>query len=91
MPTLDNLAARKEQLIAQSELDRMRVEHAVLGVRESFSPALRFGGGSPLRLIAGGAVALALPLLAAGRRSGLLRVASIALGVVRTLRRLFRR
>jgi hypothetical protein len=89
MPTPDELAARKDRLIAQCELDRMRVEHAVLGVREAASPFLGFRAMS--HSMAGRAIAIALPLFAAVRQHGLLRVGSLVFGLVRTLRRFFRR
>jgi hypothetical protein len=89
MPTADELAARKDRLIAQCELDRMRVEHAVLGVREAASPFL--GWRAATHTFAGRALGFALPLFVAVRRHGLLRVASLAFGVFRTLKRFFRR
>ena len=66
---MDDLAARKAQLIAQSELDRMRLSHALLTTRRSLSPAaLLSSGGAGMRSFAGEALAFGLPLFA--RRSG---------------------
>jgi hypothetical protein len=95
MTTPLELAERKARLIAQSELDRMRLTHAVLGVRQSISPALGFlgflgvgGGGVPIwRSLAFKALAFAVPLFGATRTRGLLRVVAVSLGVVRALRR----
>lgn len=93
MTTLRELAAQKEQLIARSELDRVRLTHAMLGVRSAMSPmrALGFLGGSPLRSIAGGLLSYALPAFGMSRARGIIRVAAMAVAVVRVLRRFMRR
>jgi ABC-type cobalamin transport system ATPase subunit len=80
-----DLATRRAQLIAQSELDRVRLAHALLQTRQSMNPmsALR---GAPLASFAVPAVAFAVPLLLGARRVGLLRLASFALTAIRTLR-----
>jgi len=93
MTTPQDLAARKEHLIAQSDLDRVRLAHAVLGVRSAVSPfrMLGFVGGSPLRSIAGTLLGYAIPALGVTRARGLLRVAAIAVAVVRMMRRFVRR
>jgi hypothetical protein len=87
---MDDLAGRKAQLIAQSDLDRMRLSHALLTTRRSLSPAaLLSSGGAGMRSFAGEALAFGLPLFA--RRSGALRIAAFALAAIRTLRRFMRR
>lgn len=86
--TVDELAARKAQLIAQSDLERMRIAHAVLTARQAMSPSAWLGGGA-MRSFAGQAIGFALPLFA--RRSGLLRAAAFALAAVRMLRRVLHR
>jgi hypothetical protein len=94
MTTPEGLAARKEHLIAQSDLDRVRLAHAVLGVRASFSPlgALGFfGGGSPMRSIAATLIGYAIPAIGVTRARGVLRVAAFAVAIVRLLRRFVRR
>jgi hypothetical protein len=95
MTTPQDLAARKEHLIAQSDLDRVRLAHAMLGVRSAVSPLrmLGFGGGggSPLRSIAGTLIGLAVPALGASRARGILRVAAFAVAIVRIIRRFVRR
>jgi len=86
------LAERKARLVAQSDIDRMRLAHAVLGVRQSVSPALALfglgapGGGSVWRSLAFKALGFAVPLLGATRSRGILRVIAVSLGVVRALR-----
>ena len=93
MTTAQDLAARREQLIAQSELDRVRLAHAMLGVRSAASPLrmLGFAGGSPLRSIAGTLIGFAVPALGASRARGILRVAAFAVAIVRIMRRFVRR
>ena len=93
MTTAQDLAARREHLIAQSELDRVRLAHAMLGVRSAASPLrmLGFAGGSPLRSIAGTLIGLAVPALGASRARGILRVAAFAVAIVRVMRRFVRR
>jgi len=93
MTTPQDLAARKEHLIAQSDIDRVRLAHAVLGVRSAVSPfrLLGFAGGSPLRSIAGTLIGLAVPALGASRARGILRVAAFAVAIVRVMRRFVRR
>jgi Na+-transporting NADH:ubiquinone oxidoreductase subunit NqrB len=93
MTTAQDLAARREHLIAQSELDRVRLAHAMLGVRSAASPLrmLGFAGGSPLRSIAGTLIGLAVPALGASRARGILRVAAFAVAIVRIMRRFVRR
>ena len=93
MTTSQDLAARKEHLIAQSELDRVRLAHAVLGVRSAVSPfrMLGFVGASPLRSIAGTLIGVAIPALGATRARGILRVAAFAVAIVRMMRRFVRR
>jgi Na+-transporting NADH:ubiquinone oxidoreductase subunit NqrB len=93
MTTAQDLAARREQLIAQSELDRVRLAHAMLGVRSAASPLrmLGFAGGSPLRSIAGTLIGFAIPALGASRARGILRVAAFAVAIVRIMRRFVRR
>jgi len=93
MTTPQDLAARKEHLIAQSDIDRVRLAHAVLGVRSAVSPfrLLGFAGGSPLRSIAGTLIGYAIPALGASRARGILRVAAFAVAIVRIMRRFVRR
>ena len=93
MTTAQDLAARREQLIAQSELDRVRLAHAMLGVRSAASPLrmLGFVGGSPLRSIAGTLIGFAVPALGASRARGILRVAAFAVAIVRIMRRFVHR
>jgi len=93
MTTPQDLAARKEHLIAQSDLDRVRLAHAVLGVRSAVSPfrMLGFAGGSPLRSIAGTLIGFAVPALGVTRARGILRVAAFAVAIVRIMRRFVRR
>ena len=93
MTTPQDLAARKEHLIAQSDIDRVRLAHAVLGVRSAVSPfrLLGFAGGSPLRSIAGTLIGFAIPALGATRARGLLRVAAFAVAIVRMMQRFVRR
>jgi Na+-transporting NADH:ubiquinone oxidoreductase subunit NqrB len=93
MTTARDLAERREQLIAQSDLDRVRLAHAVLGVRSAASPMrmLGFAGGSPLRSIAGTLIGFAVPALGASRARGILRVAAFAIAIVRVMRRFVRR
>ncbi|MCK7495393.1 MAG: hypothetical protein MZW92_33175 [Comamonadaceae bacterium] len=93
MTTAQDLAARREHLIAQSDLDRVRLAHAMLGVRSAASPLrmLGFAGGSPLRSIAGTLIGLAVPALGASRARGILRVAAFAVAIVRVMRRFVRR
>jgi len=93
MTTAQDLAARREQLIAQSELDRVRLAHAMLGVRSAASPLrmLGFAGGSPLRSIAGTLIGFAVPALGASRARGILRVAAFAVAIVRIMRRFVHR
>lgn len=83
------LAERKAQLVAQADLDRMRLSAAVLGARRAASPAALLGGGSVVRAFGGQALAFALPLLA--RRSPLLRYAAFAVAAARAVRRLLAR
>ena len=93
MTTPQDLAARKEHLIAQSDIDRVRLAHAVLGVRSAVSPfrLLGFAGGSPLRSIAGTLIGFAVPALGVTRARGILRVAAFAVAIVRIMRRFVRR
>jgi hypothetical protein len=93
MTTPQDLAARKEHLIAQSDIDRVRLAHAVLGVRSAVSPfrLLGFAGGSPLRSIAGTLLGYAVPALGVTRARGILRVAAFAVAIVRIMRRFVRR
>jgi hypothetical protein len=93
MTTPQDLAARKEHLIAQSDIDRVRLAHAVLGVRSAVSPfrMLGFAGGSPLRSIAGTLIGFAIPALGVTRARGLLRVAAFSVAIVRMMRRFVRR
>ena len=77
----NDVAARKAQLIAQCDLDRMRLTHALLVTRHSVS----------VRSLAGRAFGFALPLFVRARHSGFLRFASIALTVIRALRGFLRR
>jgi len=93
MTTPEDLAARKEHLIAQSDLDRVRLAHAVLGVRSAVSPLrmLGFAGGSPLRSVAGTLIGFAIPALGVTRARGILRVAAFAVAIVRIMRRFVRR
>jgi len=93
MTTPQDLAARKEHLIAQSDIDRVRLAHAVLGVRSAVSPfrLLGFAGGSPLRSIAGTLLGYAIPALGVTRARGILRVAAFAVAIVRVMRRFVRR
>lgn len=93
MTTPEDLAARKEHLIAQSDIDRVRLAHAVLGVRSAVSPLrmLGFAGGAPLRSIAGTLIGFAIPALGATRARGLLRVAAFAVAIVRMMRHFVRR
>jgi hypothetical protein len=93
MTTPQDLAARKEHLIAQSDIDRVRLAHAVLGVRSAVSPfrLLGFAGGSPLRSIAGTLLGYAIPALGVTRARGILRVAAFAVAIVRIMRRFVRR
>ena len=94
MTTSRDLAARKEHLIAQSDLDRVRLSHAVLGVLSAASPLRMLGfvgGGSPLRSIAGTLIGIAVPALGMSRARGVLRVAAFAVAIVRMMRRFVRR
>jgi hypothetical protein len=93
MTTPQDLAARKEHLIAQSDIDRVRLAHAVLGVRSAVSPfrMLGFAGASPLRSIAGTLLGYAIPALGVTRARGILRVAAFAVAIVRIMRRFVRR
>ena len=93
MTTPQDLAARKEHLIAQSDIDRVRLAHAVLGVRSAVSPfrLLGFAGGSPLRSIAGTLLGYAIPAVGVTRARGILRVAAFAVAIVRIMRRFVRR
>ena len=93
MTTPQDLAARKDHLIAQSDIDRVRLAHAVLGVRSAASPLrmLGFAGGAPLRSIAGTLIGFAIPALGATRARGLLRVAAFAVAIVRMMQRFVRR
>lgn len=76
---------RKAFLVAQSDLDRMRLSHALLSARRAASPMALIGGsGAGMRSLATQALAFALPLLA--RRSRILRFAAFALAAVRTVR-----
>ena len=81
---------RKAFLVAQSDLDRIRLAHALLTARRASSPiALLGASASGMGSLASQGLAFALPLLA--RRSRLLRVAAFALAAVRTLRGFARR
>jgi hypothetical protein len=93
MPPPQDLAARTEHRVAQSDLDRVRLAHAVLGVRSAVSPfrMLGFAGGSPLRSIAGTLLGFAIPALGVTRARGILRVAAFAVAIVRIMRRFVRR
>lgn len=86
--TPHELADRKAQLVAQADLDRMRLAHALLGTRQAFSPFAGWGGASATSL-AGRALGMVLPLFAAARQHGMLRYLSIALTVARAARSLF--
>jgi hypothetical protein len=83
-----DLAARKAELVARCDLDRIRLAHALLVARQSASP---FGAGGLARTFAGRALGFALPLVARARHSGWLRVAALALSVVRAVRSFLRR
>ena len=93
MTTPQDLAARKEHLIAQSDIDRVRLAHAVLEVRSAVSPLrmLGFAGGSPLRSVAGTLIGSAIPARGVTRARGLLRVAAFSVAIVRMMRRFVRR
>lgn len=83
-------AARKAQLIAQCDLDRMRMTHALLVARESTSP-LALVRGASLAALGGPVLGFALPLLTRGRGRGLLRAAAFAVAAARAVARLLRR
>jgi len=93
MTTPQDLAARKEHLIAQSDIDRVRLAHAVLGVRSAVSRsgcwdslAARRCAPSPETLLG-----YAIPALGVTRARGILRVAAFAVAIVRIMRRFVRR
>lgn len=88
MTAYDDLAVRKAQLIAQCDLDRMRVAHALLVARRSLNP---FAGGRVTRSLAGRALGLALPLFQSARRHGIVRVAAFGVAIVRAVRGFLRR
>jgi hypothetical protein len=82
-----DLVARKAQLIAQCDLDRMRLTHALLVTRRSLNP---FSAGG-MRSLAVRAFAVGLPMFVAAKRGGLLRFAALALKAIRAVRGFLRR
>ena len=86
MRRLDDLAAKKELLIAQSEFDRIKLALAIHDIRRivrpSFDPAQRSAASSTAARVLG----FVLPLLGRLQAGRLLRAASIGLAVIRFLR-----
>jgi hypothetical protein len=95
MATTRDLAARKEALISQSDLDRMNLAAATLSVRSAlsrpFSRAAGLLGRSAVRSLGGLLLSYAIPAFGATRTRRLFRGVAIGIAVVRALRRLMNR
>lgn len=88
MTANDDLAVRKAHLIAQCDLDRMRLAHALLVTRRSLNP---FAGGRVTRSLAARALGLALPLFQGARRYGIVRFVAFGVAIFRAVRGFLRR
>jgi hypothetical protein len=86
MPSSDDLAAKKQLLIAQAEYDRLKLSLAVHDVRRIVRPPVDAGRRSAAHSAASRVLNLALPVLGATRAGRVVRALSIALSIYRFLR-----
>jgi hypothetical protein len=86
MPSADDLAAKKQLLIAQAEHDRLKLSLAVHDVRRIVRPAVDAGRKSSAHSTASRVLSLTLPVLGATRAGRVVRALSIALSIYRFLR-----
>lgn len=86
MRSLDDLAARKQLLIAQAEFDRLKVALAVHDVRRIIRPSVDRGRHAAATSAASRVLGFALPVLGASHAGRIVRALSIALSVYRFLR-----
>ena len=82
----EDLAARKELLIAQAEFDRLAFALALHDVRRVIRPSLDASRRSSAESTASKLLAFAAPIFGAARMSRVVRALSIALTIYRFLR-----
>lgn len=86
-PAANSIAAdRKALLLARAELDRVRIQLALLEIRNVISPPARARQEQERRPVAAALIAAAVPLLGAGRLARWLRFGRIAIVVLRIAR-----
>lgn len=86
MHSLDDLAAKKQLLIAQAEFDRLKLALAAHDVRRIVRPPVDAARYAAAKSAASRALGFALPVLGASRAGRVVRALSIALSVYRFLR-----
>ena len=84
------LAERKRHLVARADLERLQMRLAGREARALFAPAPSSWQRARARSRASTLLAVAVPLLGAARAGRMLRIASIAVGVLRVARGLRR-
>lgn len=81
----DDLATRKQLLIAQAEFDRLKLAMALHDVRRIVRPPVEAARGPAARLTASRMLGFVLPVVGASRVGRVIRALSIALSLVRFL------
>ena len=84
--SLDDLAAKKQLLIAQAEFDRLKFALAVHDVRRMVRPQLDTARHAAATSAASRVLGLVLPVLGASNAGRVVRALSIALSIYRFLR-----
>ena len=86
MSGVDDLAAKKQLLIAQAEFDRLKLALAAHDVRRIVRPGVDASRHASAYSTASRVLGFALPVLGASRAGRIVRALSIALSVYRFLR-----
>ena len=86
MRSLDDLAAKKQLLIAQAEFDRIKLALAAHDVRRIVRPSVDKARHAAATSAASRVLCFALPVLGASHAGRVVRALSIALSVYRFLR-----
>ena len=86
VPGPDDLAAKKQLLIAQAEFDRLKLSLALHDVKRIVRPRIDLARRPAAHSAASRALGFVLPVLGASRAGRVVRALSIALSVFRFLR-----
>ncbi|MBC7858581.1 MAG: hypothetical protein H7Z39_07315 [Burkholderiaceae bacterium] len=86
MRSLDDLAAKKQLLIAQAEFDRIKFALAIHDLKRTIRSPVAAGHRGTAHSMAARLIGFALPALGRSRAGVVLRAGSIALAVYRFLR-----